>query len=95
MASGTSTEWLVGVAQWGYKPAFSEEFEKQLTKGAYEKLSAEFKGRNLDEIDTELFRRSEEALNALVASNNQLTTTSVAQGQNDPVGLARQLQAAS
>lgn len=69
-----------------------KQLQAQLLKIDYEKLRGEFPGLSNDAIDTLLFKQSEEALNALDASNKELLKASLEQGENDPAGIARKWQ---
>ncbi|HEX3998464.1 MAG TPA: hypothetical protein VHX65_07940 [Pirellulales bacterium] len=69
------------------------ELQAQLQEVESEKLAVEFAGMSIDQIDNALFKQSEEALRALVASNNALLKASVQEEAGDPIGVARELQA--
>ncbi len=68
------------------------DLQAQLEKIESEKLAVEFEGMSINDIDNALFKQSEEALHALVASNNALLRALTGQGGGDPIGLARELQ---
>ena len=69
-----------------------KKLQAQLLKIDYDKLRGEFPGLSNDAIDQRLFQQSEQALNALVASNKELLKASLEQGERDPAGIAGKWQ---